>query len=70
MQVPSRGGLATAKALAVLSGHLVHKDAENPLISKQTWDEMHKNPTVGYPLGGLTTYFTQVTYNKNILNVM
>ena len=62
--MPSRGALANARSLAVLAGHLVSKQHEKKLVSKDTWQKMHQNPTVGYPLGGMATFFTQVNEEK------
>ena len=58
--MPSRGALANARSLAVLTGNLVSKEEGKKLVSRDTWQKMHQNPTVGYPLGGMATFFTQV----------
>ena len=62
--MPSRGALANARSLAVLAGHLMSKQNEKNLVSRDTWQNMHQNVTVGYPLGGMATFFTQVNEEK------
>ena len=55
-EVPSRGGLASARALATIAHHLA---TGNRIISEETRQEMHGQPTEGSMLGGLKTFFTQ-----------
>ena len=57
-EVPSRGGLASARGLAVIAGHLARGGGD--LLSRGAWSKMHQDPTLGYPLGGMLTSFTQV----------
>ena len=57
-EVPSRGGLANARGLAVIAGHLARGGGD--ILSRGAWHNMHQDPTLGYPLGGMLTSFTQV----------
>ena len=57
-EVPSRGGLASARGLAAIAGHLARGGGD--LLSRGAWQKMHQDPTLGYPLGGMPTSFTQV----------
>ena len=57
-ELPSAGGLASARGLAVIAGHLARGGGD--LLSRGAWGKMHQDPTLGYPLGGMLTSFTQV----------
>ena len=57
-ELPSAGGLACARGLAVIAGHLARGGGD--LLSRGAWSKMHQDPTLGYPLGGMLTSFTQV----------
>ena len=58
-EVPSRGGLASARGLAVIAGHLARGGGD--ILSRGAWTKMHQDPTLGYAAwGGMLTSFTQV----------
>ena len=57
-EIPSGGGLASARGLAVIAGHVAARDSQE-VISHVTKDKMQAEPTVGY-LFGMKTFFTQV----------
>ena len=57
-ELPSGGGLASARGLAVIAGHLARGGGD--LLSRGAWQKMHQDPTPGLLLGGRNTEFTQV----------
>ena len=57
-EIPSRGGLASARGLAVIAGHLARGGGD--LLSRGAWQKMHQDPTPGFLLGGRNTEFSQV----------
>ena len=58
-EIPSRNALTNAHDLAVIAGLLASKGSDQ-ILSQEAKEKMHQDPTVGYPLGGLKTFFTQV----------
>ena len=64
-EIPSGGGLASARGLAVIAGHVAARDSQE-VISHVTKDKMQAEPTVGY-LFGMKTFFTQVFENTVIM---
>ena len=56
-EVTSRGGLASARGLAVIADSLAQTG--NGIISRDTWLKMHQEAKEGVMLGGLRTFFTQ-----------
>ena len=58
-EIPSRSALANAHDLAVIAG-LLASQGPDQILSQEAKEKMHQDPTVGYPLGGLKTFFTQV----------
>ena len=56
-EVPSRGGLASARALALVAGQLAMQGGS--LLPAQAVAEMQQQPTLGYPVQGMKTLFTQ-----------
>ena len=57
-EIPSRGGLASARGLAVIAAHLSRGGGD--LLSRGAWQKMHQDPTPGFILSGRNTKFTQV----------
>ena len=58
-ELPSAGGLASARGLAVIAGHLARGGGD--ILSRGAWTKMHQDPTLGYAAwGGMLTSFTQV----------
>ena len=56
-EVPSRGGLASARGLALVAGQLAMQGGS--LLSAQAVAQMQQQPTLGYPVLGMKTLFTQ-----------
>ena len=56
-EVPSRGGLASARGLALVAGQLAMQGGS--LLSAQAVTQMQQQPTLGYPVQGMKTLFTQ-----------
>ena len=56
-EVPSRGGLASARGLAVIAGHLARGGGD--ILSRGAWQKMHQDPTLGFCFG-MKCHFTQV----------
>ena len=56
-EIPSRGGLASARGLAVIAGHLARGGGD--LLSRGAWQKMHGDPKIGFCFG-MKCYFTQV----------
>ena len=61
-EIASANGLASARSLAVVAGHLATPGASFPL-SPPAWQEMHDFPTEGSTFG-MKTNFTQGGVNK------
>jgi len=57
-EIPSRNALTNAHDLAVIAG-LLSTQGSDQILSQEVKEKMHQDPTVGYPLGGLKTFFTQ-----------
>ena len=57
-EIPSGGGLASARGLAVVAGHVAARDSQE-VISRVARDKMQAQATEGY-LFGMKTFFTQV----------
>ena len=57
-ELPSGGGLASARGLAVIAGHLARRGGD--LLSRGAWEKMHQDSTLGFCFG-MKCYFTQVT---------
>jgi len=55
-ELPSGGGLASARGLAVIAGHLARGGGD--LLSRGAWQKMHQNPKIGFCFG-MKCYFTQ-----------
>ena len=56
-EVASRGGLASARGLALVAGQLAMQGGS--LLSAQAVAKMQQHPTLGYPVQGMKTLFTQ-----------
>ena len=56
-ELPSGGGLASARGLAVIAGHLARGGGD--LLSRGAWQKMHQDPKIGFCFG-MKCYFTQV----------
>ena len=63
-EVPSRGGLASARGLALVAGQLAMQGGS--LLSAQAVAQMQQHPTVGFTFG-MKTFYTQVQFVYNQL---
>ena len=62
-EIASANGLANARSLAVVAGHLASSGASGLLLSPPAWREMHDLPTEGSTFG-MTTNFSQGGVNQ------